>query len=266
MLGSTSSDGPHGGWHGHAVSLRDHAVRCVHGHPKAKGDHATLRRRGVRRGNALLEFILTLPVIIFILGLTITMALAMLARQEAIVDARYHLWSAANGGWTPMKLEGWTPTQAPPDANGGDMPRGSGEELDRLNGDISSAISAASSGGSTDFWDRLWGNLPGRQHTHADKTFKRPGNLWNFIDNHASADHYRDSSPWHFYHIDAWRIARTGPVKPIFDAFENKLPPDVPDFFKPTRDDIIERWFHGYDIIDQEALIGSGGVAPAGGQ
>jgi hypothetical protein len=224
-------------------------------------------RRHVRRGNALAEFVLTLPVIIFVLGLTITMSLAMLARQEAIVEARHNLWAAANGGWTPMNLEGWDPAQVQPAANAGDMPRGSGEELDRLQPEVAQpAQNATGNAAARDYWDHIWGNLPGRHHTHAAQSFKRPGNLWNFIDNNASADHYRDSSPWHFYHLDAWRIARTGPVKPIFDAFEKNLPPDVPIFFKPTRDDIIQRWFHGYDILDQEAQIGAGGVATGGGQ
>ena len=208
----------------------------------------TTQRRRARRGNALLEFVLTLPIIIFMLGLTITMAMAMLTRQQAIVQARHDLWAAANGGWSPMKLEGWDPVQTPPPANPGDMPRGTGDELDRLNPEVAPpTLAATSNPQAQDYWNRIWGNLPGRHHMHAEQSFKRQGSLWNFIDNTATSDHYRDSSPWHFYHLDAWQIARTGPVKPIFDAFEANLPPDVPQFFKPTRDDIINRWFHGYD-------------------
>ncbi len=221
---------------------------------------STIPRRA-RKGNALLEFILTLPIIIFMLGLTITMAMAMLTRQQAVVQARHDLWAAANGGWSPMNLEGWDPVQTPPPANPGDMPRGTGAELDRLNADIGSTVQAATSNGAAqDYWSRIWGNLPGRHHMHAETSFTRQGSLWNFIDNTATSDHYRDSSTWHFYHLDVWQIARTGPVKPIFDAFQANLPPDVAPQYQATRNDIISRWFHASDILDPEGGVGSNGI------
>jgi hypothetical protein len=218
-------------------------------------------RRRARRGNALLEFVLTLPIIIFILGLTITMAMAMLTKQQAIIDARYHLMSSANWGWSAMKLEGWDPAQDAPQANGGDMPRGTGEELDRLRPEVEPRnLNTLTNTESRDYWDHIWTNLPGRQHTHAEKTFKRQGNLWNFIDNTATSDFYRDSSPWHFYHLDTWRIARTGPLKEIYDAFQNNLPANVAPHFKPTRDDILNRLFHASDLLGQEAAGANGAV------
>ena len=47
--------------------------------------NTTARNRGARRkarGNALLEFLLTIPIIVFVAGLTIAMSFAMLAKQK----------------------------------------------------------------------------------------------------------------------------------------------------------------------------------------
>ena len=219
----------------------------------------TVRRRAP--GNALLEFALTLPIIIFMTGVTIYMAMAMLTKQQAVVEARYHLWIAANGSWAPMKLEGWAPTGNLPDPSGGDMPRGSGDELTRLYPEVfQPALNATTSSMAQDYANRIWGNLPGRQHTHAERSFQSRGGLWDFIDHTATSDHYRDTSPWHFYDLDAWKIARTGPCKAIFEAFRDNLPATVAPHFKPTRDDIYNHWWHANDILSDEARIGSGGV------
>lgn len=229
----------------------------------SRGVTACRRSGGARRGNALLEFVLTLPIIIFMAGLTIYMSSAMLARQKALVEARHHLFDAANGGWSKMILDS-DPAQDPVRANAGDMPRGTGEELDRLRPEVESPTFAATTNGKArEYWQRIWENLPGRHHTHQDEHF-HVARMWNFIDTTASADYYRDSSSWHFYHLDAWRIARSGPLEGIFKPFQEYLPPDVPPLFKQTRDDIFYRWWHGGDLLSQEGNVGSNGI-PSGG-
>jgi hypothetical protein len=219
-------------------------------------------RRRARRGNALLEFVLTLPIIVFVAGLTMVMANALLARQQAIVEARHHLWAAVNnGGWTPMNLEGWLPAQVPPADDAGAMPRGEGEELSRLKPEVEPpTLQTTSDGLAREYWQRIWGNLPGRHHAHQDGSFER-AKMWAFIDPTVSADHYRDSSSWHFFHLDIWRIARSGPCKEIFDAFHDHLTGTVAPHFRPTRDEIIKRMWHGGDILDQDAAVGSDGKA-----
>ena len=209
--------------------------------------------RRAEPGNALLEFILTLPIIIFVTGLTIYMSMAMLTKQQALVGARHHLWHAAgHGGWAPMKLEGWQPA-AESGEDWGYRPRGTGEELDRLLDDVEDqTLKGTSDPKARDFWDRLWGNLPGRHETHDSRSFQTQGSLWNFINRTAKADHYRDSSPWHFYHLDVWRIARSGPLRVVFESFRDNLEGEVADHFKPVRDDIIRRWWHGSDVLEQE--------------
>ena len=221
---------------------------------RAKNSVLGLRR--ARRGNALLEFILTLPIVIFITGLAIYMSLALLTKQETLIEARHQLWHAAqHGSWSPMKLEGWAPAAGVGAGEDfGNRPRGTGEELDRLRPDIEpETIARTSDPKARDYWDRIWGNLPGRHDTHASRSFETQGSLWNFINRTALAVYWRDSSPWHWHHLDAWRIARSGPCKEIFDSFADNLGGDVAEHFRPTRDDIIKRWWHGYDIIDDVA-------------
>ncbi|HUW99957.1 MAG: hypothetical protein WBD63_08370 [Phycisphaerae bacterium] len=214
------------------------------------------RGRRHRRGNALLEFLLTLPILIFVTGLTIYMSLAMLTKQQALVDARHQLWHAAQyGGWSALKLEGWTPTQPTGDEEDyGNRPRGGGDELERLRPEIEPAtVQKTSNADALEYWERLWGNLPGRHETHAERSFETQGSMWDFLARTAQAVHWRDSSPWHFHHLDAWKIARSGPLREIFDPFSEYLGGDVAEHFRDTRDDIIKRWFHGYDVLEDVA-------------
>jgi hypothetical protein len=238
--------------------------------------NATTTRRAKRpaaRGNALLEFVLTLPIIIFMTGLTIYMAMAMLTKQQALVEARLRLWRAAGWYWPPMKLEGWDPTTDPnfhdPPPNAGHMPRGEGEELDRLYQEVSpQTVNRVSNAKARQYWERLWGNLPGRHETEASMSFETHGRMWDFIEKTAEADHFRDSSPWHYQHLDAWMIARSGPLKEIFDAFRDNLPPNIlPDVtqpfrvrnpFEPTREDVYDRWWHGSDILRTQQTMPQG--------
>ncbi len=227
--------------------------------------------RSRRRGNALLEFVLTLPIVIFVSGLGFYMSLGMLAKQHALVAARHRLWrNAQHGHWTELEMaEDWDP-----EAGGGEegRPRGTGEELNRLRREVEPpTVARAGNPEALDYWDRLSGNLPGRHRTAASRRFDRRGRLWNFLPRTAQAEYFRDSSPWHFHHIDAWKIARSGPLKPIFDSFRDNLQGEVAEHFQETRDDIIERMFHasgdelddaddlGRDDDDGAAAVGGGG-------
>ena len=213
--------------------------------------------RGARRrarGNALLEFLLTIPIIVFVAGLTIYMSIAMLTKQQALVEARHNLYKLSHGGWSAMKLEGWDPALTNPGAGGANMPRGYGDDLDRLQPEIEpSTIARVSTPDARSYWERLWDNLPGRFQTESTKTFKTAP-MWNFLDKSAQADHVRDSSAWHFNHLDAWKIARSGPLGDIFRAFRHSLTAtSIAPHVKPTRDDIYQRWWHAGDILSQEA-------------
>ena len=215
-------------------------------------------RRRVR-GNALLEFLLTIPIIVFVAGLTITMSVAMLAKQQAVMYARVDNYNASHCGWSAMKLEGWDPSQTAPGAGGANLPRGYGEDLDRLRPEIEpSTIARSPNPAARDLWERLWDNLPGRLTTSASKSFTTM-RAFNFIRGPAQAEHQRDSSPWHFYHLDFWRIVRSGPLSEEFSTFRQafqfngaQLAPHV----RPTCDDIYKRWWDASDLM---------GNLPAGG-
>ena len=213
----------------------------------------TIRRRALR-GNAILEFVLTLPIVFFLTGLIMYMSFGMLARQKALVDARRALWrSAGHGQWTNMRLEGYTPGTLVED-DGTKRPRGFGEELDRLRPDVEpDTIAQSSNPKARDYWFRTWDNLPGRHEAEASRSFKTEGRMWKFIDRTATSKHQRDTSPWHFYHLDAWKIARSGPLREIYQAFKEHL--EMAQFaphFEQTRDDIIRRWFHGDEVLEED--------------
>jgi len=211
-------------------------------------------RRGVLRGNALLEFVLTLPIIFFVTGLIMYMSFGMLARQKALVDARRALWrSAGHGQWTNMRLEGYTPGTLVED-DGTKRPRGYGEELDRLRPDVEPQTLAQSGNPKArDYWFRIRDNLPGRHEAKASRSFRTSGSMWKFINRTATAQHKRDTSPWHFYHLDAWKIARSGPLREIFGAFKEHLESaQVAPHFEQTRDEIIRRWFHGDAVLEED--------------
>ena len=219
---------------------------------KTTDPHRGARRRA--RGNALLEFLLTIPIIVFVAGLTITMSMAMLAKQKALVEARHVLYERCQGGWSPMKLEGWDPDFTSPGAGGKDMPRGYGDDLTRLKPELEPAtIQRVTNPDVRAFWERIWDNLPGRYKTHSTKTFKTAP-MWKFIQTSADADHVRDSSTWHFWHLDVWKIARSGPLREVFQAFRDNLTMgQVAPQVMPTRDAIYSRWWHARDILNEES-------------
>jgi len=209
----------------------------------ARADQGPGRRP--RAGNALLEFILTLPIVIFVAGLTIYMSMAMLTRQQTLVDARRVVLNASNtdNGWSSMQLETWLPgLRRNLRAN---LPRGTGEELERLRREIEpDTVAKTSNALARDYWNRIWINLPGRREVHTSRSFTTQGRMWDFIDKTATADRWADTSPWYFHDLDTWQIARSGPLEDIFKAFYNNLQGPVAAHFQPTRDDIIQRWWH----------------------
>ena len=214
-------------------ALSGRGSRAVtHGGASPTVTRAADSSRAAHRGNALLEFVLTLPILFFLTGLTIYMSFGMLSKQKTLVDARRKLWQSA----------------------GRPEPRGTGEELARLCGDIQRrTLAHTTNRDAHDYWGRIRDNLPGRHEAHAKRSFadKVTGRMWTFIRKTTRAGHWRDTSPWHYHHLDAWKIARDGPLREIFQAFQQHL--EMARFaphFEPTRDDIMNRWWHGEPYED----------------
>jgi hypothetical protein len=218
--------------------------------------HASLRQKGAaprrprarhgRRGNALIEFLLAVPILGFMMAFAVYMSFAMLTRQQVIIEARANLWhSVNNDAWSPMDLLTLVnPLSPPPAPQGwGNKPRGTGEELDRLVADIQGSVSnGMTNSKAIDYWFRLRDNLPGRSDIKVSRSFTTKGAVWDFIDHKAAGDHTRDSSAWHFPHLDAWEIARSGPLSEVFQAFEQHLDSTAAPHFEQTREDILTRW------------------------
>ena len=203
------------------------------------------RGRRPRPGNALVEFILTLPIVVFVAGLAIYMSSAMLTRQQALIDARRVVLNASNtdDGWSSEKLELWLPGLG---RHGRvDLPRGTGAELDQLRQEIyNDTVGRATGPAAVDYWARIWTNLPGRREVHTSRSFTTKGKMWDFIEKTATADRYADTSPWYFHDLDTWQIARSGPLQDVFKAFYYNLQGPVAPHFQATRDEVISRWWH----------------------
>lgn len=206
-------------------------------------------RRGRRRslpGNAMIEFLLTLPIILFLTGLTIYMSMAMLTKQRTIIEAYHSVYRIR--WWYPAP--NYSPSYDGSGAGEEHRPRGTGESLERLRQDVQAeTIQQVSSALARNYWTRLFGNLPGRDEQEESRSFETQGSLWNFIPKTAVSDHFRDQSEWRFFDLDTWKIARSGPLNVIYQSFWDNLQGDVAPHFQKTRDEIIERWWHGHDEL-----------------
>ena len=204
-------------------------------------------RRRPAAGNALIEFILTLPIVVFVAGLTIYMSTAMLTRQQALFEARHIILNSSNtdDGWSSMKgLETWLPGVGGHHAND-NLPRGTGEELDRLRADIyNDTFAKCSSAAARDYGELIWSNLPGRRDVHTSASFTTSGRMWDFIEKTVTADRCGDTSPWYYHDLDTWQMARASALQDVFKAFYSNLQGSVAPHFQATRDDIVQRWWH----------------------
>ena len=205
-------------------------------------------RRRSRPGNAMIEFVLTLPIIMFLTGLTIYMSSAMLTKQRSVIEAYHRLYSIR--WWYPAP--NYSPSYDGSGAGEEHRPRGTGESLERLRRDVEPAtVHKVSSALARNYWARLFGNLPGRDEHEESRSFETRGPYWRFIPTTVISDHYRDQSEWRFFDLDVWKIARSGPLNVIYQSFYENLQGDVAPHFEKTRDDIIHRWWHGADQLEQ---------------
>ncbi|MDK1032318.1 MAG: hypothetical protein QGD94_09955 [Planctomycetia bacterium] len=190
-----------------------------------------------------MEFCMSLPIIIAVVGLTIYFSFAMLTKQETLIAARHSLWNAAAyGAWSQMNLDpNWNPTEGT--SQGGNTPRGVGKGLDDLAQRIQPAILALSGNGvATDYFDRVWGNLPARHEQHSTKQFDTKTQLWSWLDSTVKAAHYRDSSEWTIWHINAWKICQENTLADFHKVFHGELDV-VEEPFEYTRDRILKNLF-----------------------
>jgi hypothetical protein len=171
------------------------------------------------------------------------MSTAMLTKQKTLISARHSLWnSAAHRAWTQMNLDpGWNPAAS--GGQEGDMPRGTGEGLDQLQNRIEPPIlQQADNADAIEYFQRVWGNLPGRHEQHSRTGFSTGAPLWSFLNRTVEGDHYRDSSPWPIWHLNAWKICQENTLLEFRETFHAELDV-VQEPFEYTRDLILNNLF-----------------------
>jgi len=196
----------------------------------------------------MIEFLLTVPFVMFLAGLTVHTANGLLTKQRTILDARHQVYLARDS-WSSANVDTSYDGSGSGDAS---RPRGTGESLDRLRSDIESdTLDQVSSASAVDFWNRVFGNLPGRQSAESTRSFETQGELYAFIPTALTSDHRCDQNEWRFSDIDVWRIARSGPLQVVFAAFLDNLQGEVAAPFEKTRTDILDRWWRGQDALEE---------------
>jgi len=198
----------------------------------------------------MVEFILMLPLMIFIAVLGTYLALGMRTKQLTLIDARFDLWRNINHWWHYWddSSHGWS--EWDPDATGeigtgaagGNRPRGTGEALDYLYENAGAeARNMTNNSEADEYFRRIWNNLPGRHEVRRGQML-RTAELVDFLEGEVKARHLLDSSAWPIAHERFWILAQHGPMKEINEIFHEELE-DVPPEFMRMRDEVLHNWF-----------------------
>lgn len=196
------------------------------------------------------EFILMLPVMIFIVALGTYLAIGMRTKQLTLIDARFDLWRHINHWWHRWddSSHGWSEWN--PDATGeigtgaagGNRPRGTGEALEYLYENAGVHARNATNNSQADaLFRRIWNNLAGRHEVRRSQTFQTV-DLVDFLEGPVKAKHVMDSSTWPIAHERYWMLAQYGPMKVINGIFHEGLQ-DVPPEFMRMREEVLHNWF-----------------------
>ncbi|MBN2584241.1 MAG: hypothetical protein JXL80_14355 [Planctomycetes bacterium] len=217
-------------------------------------NHATHKRphhrRPYRRGAAMVEFLLMIPIIVFVISIGCYMAIGMRCKQDTLVRSRYDLWLNINQWWHDWDEEvtHWSAWDTgangsiPSPVNEGNRPRGTGEALEHLYDEAGREAYETSSNMETqDYFRRIWNNLPGRHVVRRTRTLETSEAV-SFLESDVHGRHIMDSSTWPVAHLRLWYFAQYGPMKEINDIFHDELD-DMPDEYKRVREEILHNWF-----------------------
>lgn len=206
------------------------------------------RRR--ERGGAMVEFILMIPLMIFIVVLGTYLALGMRTKQLVLVDARFDLWRNINNWWRYWddSSHGWPEWDANAigeiggGADSSNRPRGTGEALDYLYENAGAyARDVTTNSQADEYFRRIWNNLPGRHEVRRGQMLQS-AEMTSFLDGEVKARHVMDSSAWPIAHLRLWILAQHGPMKEINEIFHEELQ-DVPPEFMRMREEVFHNWF-----------------------
>jgi hypothetical protein len=196
------------------------------------------------------EFLLMVPLLMFILALGGYLALGMRSKQDTLVRSRYDLWLNINQWWHNWTEEvtHWSAWDTGADgpigsaANTGNRPRGTGEELEYLYKEAGAdAYNATDNTMARAYFRTIWNNLPGRHVVRRSRTLETASAV-EFLASEIRGQHTMDSSTWPVAHLRLWHFAQQGPMKEINQIFNEELQ-DVPDEYKRARAEILHNWF-----------------------
>jgi len=212
-------------------------------------NHAPARRK-TRPGGAMVEFLLMIPILLFIMALGGYMALGMRTKQDTLVRSRYDLWRNINQWWHDWDdavayWSDWDPTASGPigtPVDTSNRPRGSGEALEYLYKEAGDdAYGMTDNAQAQAFFRTIWNNLPGRHVVRRGRTLEA-AEIVRFLSSEIRGRHQMDSSTWPIAHLRLWYFAQYGPMQEINGIFHDELA-DVPDEFKRVRDEVLHNWF-----------------------
>jgi hypothetical protein len=211
----------------------------------------------------MLEFLLFLPIMLFIGGLAIYLALGIHVKERSWVKVRQEVWNSGgrnqnNNGtdWQPYYTAGrtdgsWSPWDPSATGDIGDgaatsteaEPRGTGEELDYLFTNAgSNALSATGESLSIDYFHRIWNNLCGRRLATVSGRYTTHSDMFEWMDATIRTQYASDTPTWVHGQLPIWLIAQYGPMAEIKAAFDRHLS-TVPPEFDRMASELRHSWF-----------------------
>jgi len=195
--------------------------------------HCALRTAHGRRGQAMIEFLLTVPLLLLILFLIVTFGKGFRLKQRAVVGSRYAAWhTAQTGGAGTMDdfrqdffygdATGSHTSVASPNDGKADF----GMRLDLPVGVM------------TDYWDYAQTNARGESRQRAAVDYVPPGSVYRYALERIGETTTREYQTWHWRDFNFWRF------------FGQHIMQEATD----RRDDVL-------DAFDQAGQQGLGGIA-----
>ncbi len=211
---------------------------CIHDH-----------KRRAFRGQAMIEFLLTLTIMLFVVAFAIYLAMGLWGKEATHIEVRHRLWRQSDRSWWHHDAGSWSGWDGdangdvPSGARGGDRPRGRGESLDYLYDEAGrEAEFVTRNNEAKDYFRRIWNNLPGRHHRRVSHRFETGSRAFSWMDGTVASDYFHDSVSWTHDQEPPWLIAMYGPMSEIETEFKSHLD-DVPAPFRRMRDEVYHAWF-----------------------
>jgi len=225
-----------------------------------------LNRRRVP-GAAMVEFVLLLPIIILITGLSMYLALGLSTKEDLAVHTRYQVWRDLQDSymsptwWWRDDMGGdpnstrWDGTWSPGDltANGApgtgcgtqSQPRGTGDALDYVLANAGQeADSFTSNPAAQQLFNLAWNNLPGRYDVRQSVDYESATPLYKYLNGNIYCELQIDTPDWTHGQLPLWVIAngQDGPMSQVRQIFTNALA-NVPEPFQKMNQEVIHGWF-----------------------